>query len=282
MKNKTMILHTRQLTLGLALVAAAGSASATTWTFSNVSTGYNKSTGVFGEATVVGFDGAVSSGINGTATAWANTVGSTNVLLANAYLTPQSSSGLGITYNESTDESTTSPDHAIDNVGRKESVLFSFSEKVNLTNSYFGWIDTDSDFSVYAYTGTGVGTVANFRYGETATYTNELTDNGWTLVGNYAEASQTNNSGDDKSFGNSIYSSYWLIGAYNGSGADSTGDYFKLKTVSGVKYTPPCTNGNCGGGTTGQAPEPGTLLLMGAGLLGLRRINARRAVRNAV
>lgn len=37
-----------------------------------------------------------------------------------------------------------------------------------------------------------------------------------------------------------------------------------------------------GGGNGGGVPEPGTLLLMGAGLLGLTRFQVRRAIRIAV
>jgi hypothetical protein len=296
MKNKMMIRHAKQLVLGLALAAAAGSASATTWTFTGstleLPSGYGAA-----QDTV--------DGITATATAWANTFGSTNTLLAKAYLTPQNNSGLGVKNADCGSSPCTgvvgdidtsegnNPEHAIDNNERNDSILFDFGgAKVNLTSSEFGWISTDSDFSVYAYTGTSVpagGPVAGLSYGT------NLTSNGWSLIGNFLQSSQqdrgltsTNSSspnyqykGDTKSFNNDIYSSYWLIGAYSSSSSSSnSNDYFKLKTVSGVKYTaPPCTNGNCGG--TGQAPEPGTLLLMGAGLLGLTRINSRRARRNA-
>lgn len=120
--------------------------------------------------------------VTATATAWANTAdgpGGANTVLASAYLTPQGTSGVGAKHADS--ERTSSPQHAIDNDGRKESILFSFAgDKVNLSSSYFGWISNDSDFSVYAYTGAGAGSVSGLAYGN-------LTSNGWSLVGHYNE-----------------------------------------------------------------------------------------------
>lgn len=243
-------------------MCGAGSAIASTWTF----------TGALEQP--AGFGAAIDTvgSVTATATAWANTAngsGGSNTVLAGAYLTTWNG-GLGVTHNDS--ESTGSPQHAMDNNGRKESILFSFAgDKVNLTSSYFGWIANDSDFSVYAYTGAGVGSVSGLTYGN-------LASNGWTLVGHYNEASQSNNDGDTKSFANTIFSSYWLIGAYNGGGADGTSDYFKLKTVSGLTCADTPGGQGCGGGNS-QIPEPGTLLLVGVGLLGLTRMTRRREAR---
>lgn len=251
------------LLAGVAM-CGAGSAIAATWTFTGSSlelpAGYGAAQDTIGSVTA-------------TTTAWANTANGSegsNTVLASAYLTPQGSSGLGIKHADG--ETTSSPQHAADNYERKESFLFSFAgDKVNLTSSYFGWIANDSDFSVYAYTGAGVGSVSGLTYGN-------LASNGWTLVGHYNEASQSNNSGDTKSFANTIFSSYWLIGAYNGAGADSKSDYFKLKTVSGLTCADNPGGQGCGGGSS-QVPEPGTLLLVSMGLLGLTRMTRRRESR---
>lgn len=253
---KTMRTQTSKRLVGLLAAVAmgsAGSALATTWTFTGTTSSASTDT---------------EAGVTATATAWANTVGSSNVQLASAYLTYNGSSGLGIRHADS--ESTTSPQHAADNDGRIESFLFSFSgDKVNLTSTNFGWVSGDSDYSVYAYTGAGAGSVAGLTY-------SNLTSNGWSLVGHY----NSNGSSGSKSISSSLFSSYWLIGAYNGtgSGMDSTKDYFKLASVTGSTCASSPTAPGCGGGGgSGQVPEPGTLLLVGAGLLGLTRITGRRA-----
>src|SRR3569623_247010 len=107
-------------------------------------------------------------GITATASGWSNTVGSANILLDSAYITLNGSSGLGVRNNDSTGFANctggtsgrdtnegNSPEHAIDNNGRVDSILFSFTDKVNLTSFSAGWVSTDSDFSVLAYTGAG-------------------------------------------------------------------------------------------------------------------------------
>jgi hypothetical protein len=249
--------QSQKLACLLAAVAmcGAGSAIAATWTF----------TGALEQPAGYGAAQDTIGSVTATATAWANTANGSegsNTVLASAYLKSWDG-GLGVKHNDS--EYTGSPQHAMDNDGRKESILFSFAgDKVNLTSSYFGWIANDSDFSVYAYTGAGAGSVSGLTYGN-------LTSNGWTLVGHYNEVSQSST----KSFANTIFSSYWLIGAYNGGGADGTSDYFKLKTVSGLTCADNPGGQGCGGGSS-QVPEPGTLLLVSMGLLGLTRMSRRR------
>jgi len=224
-------------------------------------------------------------GITATASGWSNTVGSANVQLDSAYITLNGSSGLGVRNNDcsgfanctgggSDTNEGLSPEHAIDNNGRTDSILFSFTDKVNLTSFSAGWVSTDSDFTVLAYTGAGnPASLANQTYAG-------LLSNGWSLIGNFLAGSSTG----AHDFSNNTYSSYWLIGALNTMvGGDSTkagNDYFKLISLAGCTCdnAPPGTPGCSTGGGGGGVPEPGTLLLMGAGLLGLTRFKVRRTM----
>lgn len=238
--------------LVVALCLGTGSAGATTWTYSSTSP-------------------VSAGGLSATASAISAANATTATVTAT---TAYYSGGLGVT---SPGETTTSPQHAIDNSGAIESVLFSFSdgisgssttEKVNLSSVSFGYARGDSDFSVYAYTSAGAGSPLGL------TYTN-LTSNGWTLIGHYNGGS----AGATYSIANSVYSSYWLVGAYNGVGGslDKGDDYFKLATLVGTACPPSGTPPGCSGITPPSGvPEPGTFLLMSAGLFGLHRYSRHR------
>lgn len=237
---------------------AGGSASAATWTYSSTSP-------------------ASTSGLTATASAFSAATNATT--LGSATTAYYSGNGLGAT---SPGESTGSPQHALDNNGQIESMMIAFSngaggitsaDKVNLTHVSFGYASGDSDFSVYAYTGSGAApTALGLKY-------NTLTSNAWTLIGHYNGGS----SGNTYAISNSVYSSHWLVGAYNGlgSGLDTGDDYFKLAGVSGNKCPTSGTLPQGCGGTLppnpNGVPEPGTLLLMGAGFLGLTRMARRKA-----
>lgn len=222
-------------------------------------------------------------GISATASGWANTVNSANVLLDSAYITLNGSSGLGVRNNDCSGYSNctggtsgrdvnegSSPEHAIDNNERVDSILFSFTNKVNLSSFNAGWVSGDSDFTVMAFTGSGdPASLAGQSYAG-------LLSNGWSLIGNVLGGTSTG----AHDFANSTYSSYWLIGALNtfvgGDPTKAGNDNFKLISLAGCTCdnAPPGTPG-CGG-NNGGVPEPGTLMLMGAGLFGLTRINAKR------
>ncbi|MCC6474974.1 MAG: PEP-CTERM sorting domain-containing protein [Burkholderiales bacterium] len=200
-----------------------------------------------------------------TASAWSSTVGSANTTIQDAYLGVYSG-GLGVTNRDYTNGDTnegSSPEHAMDNEQRFDSILFNFTSAVQLTGVKIGWYSTDSDISVLAYTGPTVpAPLAGLTYAQ-------LTSNGWSIVGNYSDLT-TN---VERSLNNaSTSSSYWLIAAYNSTFGETwtTGnDFVKVSSVSGVVPPPPPPPSN-------NVPEPQTALLMAIGLLGLWRLRVSR------
>ncbi len=172
------------------------------------------------------------------------------------------------------DTSNSVPEHAIDNNQRYEMVFLSFSQSVKLTNTEFGWTGTsnysgnggDSDYSVMAYTGSGAPVLDGQMWSTLGT--------DWVNIGNYANAQNGINNAINQS---SIFSSYWLIGAYNPlaagntAGLDAGNDYLKLHSVTGcVSGTSGCTP------PPGEVPEPNSLALFGLGILGLMRLRKHK------
>ena len=203
-----------------------------------------------------------SSGVAVTASAWANTVGTTNTQIETAYLGVYSS-GLGVKNKDACTAPCTNdageniaPEHAMDNNGRFDSILFSFSSKIVMNKVEIGYKSGDSDISVLAYIGAGAPVLGG------QTYANLMASSSWVKVGNYADLA-TNTPKVVNSSGTA--SSYWLIGTYNsifGGTLDNGNDHVKLLALYGDKVTPP---------QVGLVPTPPTLLLMGIGMLGLMR-----------
>ncbi|HEX5127533.1 MAG TPA: exosortase-dependent surface protein XDP1, partial [Rhodocyclaceae bacterium] len=227
----------------LAALAIQPAFAATTWDFTTGGTYIAGSGGSIDFGDSIKFS---SGGVTVTASAWSNTAGSASVTdnttaLQTAYL-GQYSGGLGVTNQDgSTGDANegVSPEHAIDNDQRYDSVLLSFSQKTDLSSLSVGWWQTDADVSLLAYTGTGTPVLAGQSY-------SQLIADGWTVIGNYADVGAAGSA----AVSTSVSSSYWLVGAYNplwGGSLSSGNDYFKIATATATVTSSSSSSSSSGG-----------------------------------
>jgi hypothetical protein len=174
--------------------------------------------------------------------------------------------GVGIT---TKNESTASPQHAMDNNGSTEALLINFGElSVALNQISIGWSYSDADVSILRYTGVDAPKLS------ASTVSNLDAAAGWEWVGDYSTLKPSSplnfNTGNDAKT-----ASWWLVSAYNSaySGKPAAGnltngnDYFKLSGFAGnVVVTPPPVN---------QVPEPGSFALLGIAMLGFASARSR-------
>lgn len=243
--------------------ALAVVASAMMGSLANAAWNLNLKSACNSDPTTYVVSGCTDSGSGLTSVSGSTTWNSTNNVTFSVATVKEWDGGLGVT---------SDGNHSIDNNNGTDAILLSFSTAVNITSLTIGWKSGDADFSVLAYTNLDAG-VVNGRKLESGP--SSLLANGWTLIGNYADA-PVSPSSVDVTKSSPTYSSYWLISAYSsyfgttssngGYLGTGTSDYFKLLSVAGNTQPP----GN-------ETPEPGSIVLLGAGLFGMMALRRRRS-----
>lgn len=248
-----------------ALLASPLSAQSLTWNLGNFSGNANVPNGGCAFTTAGGANGqanAASCSATGSAspsltlTAYALNGSTSSSTLQSGTVMSWGSYGVGVC-SPGEYANCNTPNHATDHFGTfTDFLLLQFSSSVVL-NTVALWTSGDADFSVLRWVGPGApSSVA----GTTAS---ALSSGNWSVLttvnGSAAGTYSLNNS--------SAASSVWAIAAYNTaiatrSGADAGDDAFK---ISGV--------------TAAVVPEPPTIALMIAGLIGIGAV-ARRRRRN--
>jgi PEP-CTERM motif len=234
-------------------------------------------------SSVTGSPNPIPAKTSVTAQAWSNTKGGTvqnpsSGPLETAYLPAWDGNGLGVQNRDMANYPTpvpaglgdhgdgiegTSPEHAVDNNQRYDSILFSFGgDGIKLTGVEIGYSSNDSDIFVLAYTGNAPLALGGLNY-------SDLTSNGWQLIGNYSNLA-TNTKKTVNAGG--VTANYWLVGTgcYTGTGSgvsncDGKQDFVKVLAVYGEA-----------GKHDHKVPEPSSAFLMLGALAGFWRVGRRK------
>lgn len=274
------------------LVALALCGSALPAMAANVSYTYTFAPAI-GESTTLGnkvtFVGTGSDGstMNLTASAWAS---SSSSVTSNGYISTSNQTSRNSTIQQAYLESSgsdlrvdaqgegeTSPNHAMDNSGKLEAILFDFGQTggadnmVSLDQFRMAWAPYDSDFDVMAYTA-GVNGYDAYTSLLANSFNSLRTSAGWSAIGTtYANVGTGTVSVPNVS-GPVVQSRYWLIGAdgIGGGFADKYFDYGKLASII-TSHTKPSTPPPSTG-----IPEPTSIALMGGALAGMLLTRRRK------
>lgn len=260
--------------------------------------------------TVTAFSATAGANIGGTQAQIDADAGRNTRALETAYLSIYSTNGLGVvnrdgsntgavaigtvTGSDNYEKVSGGYEHSMDNQGRSDVMLLTFTEKVALQSLKLGWSNIDSDVFVLAWSGAAAPPLldnGSTTFASIAADTFNDPANGWRLINSLSNVVTNTNAAFNS--GGAVSSSYWLIGtggfnsAATGGGVtsgDSDGaggwkafgattganyDYVKLAGVGGSKAEP---------NQSIVVPEPGSLALASVALVALIRVRRRKQV----